>query len=394
MTARRLVVTTACALLLGGVVTTPAASTASTSATDRSPAGAAAAIPDLEVSTVQDGLAIPWDLTFLPSGAFLYTQRRLLTVRLHRTDGTEVSVAIDNSSMWSSGETGLMSIVASPTFGTDRLFWTCQGADAAAGEHQVQVTLWRLGPQARAAERVRNIVNGLPSTSGRHGGCRLRFGSEGALYVGTGDAATTANPQSLTSGGGKVLRVRPLSGRGWPDNRFADAANVMKQRILTYGHRNVQGLALRSNGAMWSVEQGTYRDDEVNRLQVGGNYGWRPGPGYDESPPMTNFLLPGKQFGARWSSGDPTIATSGAAWLEGAQWGDWDGALAVATLKDTSLRIMKFSPSGVFQEIWTPPALDAGDRLRTPVLGPDGNLYVTTSNGSDDRILEVVPLLP
>ena len=394
MKVRRLVVTTACALLLGGVVTTPAASTASTSAPERSPSGGAAAVPELAVSTVQDGLSIPWDLTFLPNGAFLYTQRSRLTVRLHRPDGTDVSVAIDNSTMWTSGETGLMSIVASPTFASDRLFWTCHGADAAAGGHQVQVTLWRLGPRARAAERVRNIVNGLPSTSGRHGGCRLRFGSEGALYVGTGDAATTAYPQSLTSGGGKVLRVRPLSGRGWPDNRFAAASNPMKARLFTYGHRNVQGLALRSNGAMWSVEQGTYRDDEVNRLQVGGNYGWQPGPGYDETRPMTDFSLPGKQIGARWSSGNPTIATSGAAWLAGAQWGDWDGALAVATLKDTSLRILTFTPSGVFQQIWTPPALDAGDRLRTPVLGPDGHLYVTTSNNSDDRILEVVPQLP
>jgi len=395
MRLRRPVVATAGAVLAAALVTSPAP-TAATPAPDRVRSGQAPAVPDLRVATVQGGLDIPWDLTFLPSGAFLYTQRSRLTVRLHRPDGTDASVSIDNSRMWSSGETGLMSILASPGFATDRLFWTCHGAETGVADtHQVQVSLWRLGPAARAAERVRNIVSGLPATSGRHGGCRLRIGSEGALYIGTGDAATTDNPQSLTSGGGKVLRVVPRTGQGWPDNRFAGADSAMKRRIFTYGHRNVQGLALRSSGAMWSVEQGTFRDDEVNRLQVGGNYGWQPGPGYDESRPMTDFSLPGKQVGARWSSGNPTIATSGAAWLRGSQWGDWDGALAVATLKDTSLRILRFTPTGVFQQMWTPPALDAGDRLRTPVLGPDGHLYVTTSNGGgNDRILEVVPQLP
>jgi hypothetical protein len=66
---------------------------------------------------------------------------------------------------------------------------------------------------------------------------------------------------------------------------------------------------------MRSVEHGTYRDDEVNRLVAGGNHGWNPVPGYDETKPMTDFSLPGRPLGARWSSGQPTVATSGATWL-------------------------------------------------------------------------------
>jgi glucose/arabinose dehydrogenase len=143
---------------------------------------------------------------------------------------------------------------------------------------------------------------------------------------------------------------------------------------------------------MWSVEHGSYRDDEVNRLKKGGNYGWNPGPGYDETGPMTDHSLPGRQISARWSSGTPTIATSGAVWLRGRQWGAWRGALAVAALKDTSLRIMKFDDRGRFVRMWTPAALNRGDRLRSPVLGPGGDLYVTTANGGGgDRILKVVP---
>jgi glucose/arabinose dehydrogenase len=167
----------------------------------------------------------------------------------------------------------------------------------------------------------------------------------------------------------------------------------MKRRVFTYGHRNVQGLALRSDGRMWSVEHGTYRDDEVNRLSKGGNYGWNPVPGYDESKPMTDFSLPGPQIGARWSSGNPTIATSGAVWLRGERWGQWQGCLAVATLAGESLRILRFGADGGFVRMWRPAALDGTyGRLRSVVLGPGNALYVTTSNGAgEDRILRVTP---
>jgi glucose/arabinose dehydrogenase len=100
--------------------------------------------------------------------------------------------------------------------------------------------------------------------------------------------------------------------------------------VWTWGHRNVQGLAQRGDGTLWSVEQGSYRDDEVNLLVAGGDYGWNPVPGYDESVPMTDQSLPGRQIAAKWRSGDPTIATSGAAFVQGRRWGALNGALAVA----------------------------------------------------------------
>ena len=81
--------------------------------------------------------------------------------------------------------------------------------------------------------------------------------------------------------------------------------------MYTYGHRNVQGVAERADGTLWSIEQGSTRDDEVNLLVNGGDYGWNPVPGYNESVPMTDQSLPGTQLEARWRSGDSTLATSG-----------------------------------------------------------------------------------
>ena len=105
------------------------------------------------------------------------------------------------------------------------------------------------------------------------------------------------------------------------------------------------------------------------------------------------LLLPGKQVGARWKSGNPTIAPSGAAWLRGGKWGVWQGCLAMAVLGDSHLRILKFSPEGKLIRSWKPPALDGRyGRLRSVVMGPGNDLYVTTANGSgQDRILRVTP---
>jgi len=348
--------------------------------------------PALRVRTVRAGLDIPWDLSFLPNGGMLYTQRELKRITYRGPRGTTFVVANSPANVWASGETGMMGILVAKRFRQTRRFFTCHGSTA-GGSPDVRVVLWRLAADNRSARRIKNIVTNLPATSGRHGGCRLRYGSEGALYVGTGDAAQSRNPQNLRSGGGKVLRVVQGSGRGWSTNRFSGSPHAMKRRVFTYGHRNVQGLALRADGRMWSVEHGTYRDDEANLLRNGSNYGWRPGPGYDESSPMTDFSLPGRQIGARWRSGSPTIAPSGATFLRGQKWGAWRGGLALGVLGDSHLRILRFGPRGTLIRSWRPAALD-GDfgRLRSVVMGPDNDLYVTTSNGGgNDRILRVTP---
>jgi aldose sugar dehydrogenase len=363
-----------------------ASSTAPTRADDRR-------APNLRVRVIKRGLDIPWDITFLPSGAMLYTQRSRLSIRYRGPKGGgDRLVRISRSGMWSSGETGLMSILAARDFRQSRHFFTCHGANAPRPSgHDVRVVKWKLKDNNRRAVRVKPIVRGLPATSGRHGGCRLRYGPEGALYIGTGDAATSRNPQNLRSGGGKVLRVKPKTGAGWPTNRWTNAQKPMKRRVFTYGHRNVQGLALRPGSGMWSVEHGPGVEDEVNRLKKGGNYGWDPDAGYDESVPMTDFSLPGKQIGARWKSG-PTPATSGAVWLRGDRWGVWKGTLAVGCLEGSELRIMKFR-RGNFVRMWVPDRLNGNfGRLRSPVLGPGNALYITTANGAgNDKILKVTP---
>lgn len=383
---------TGAALLLGAAVLAGSA---------QAPAGAAAA-PPLDVEVVASGLTNPWAVTFLPDGSMLYTQRDARTVTWRRTDGTSSVVLDKPAGMWNGGETGLMGIERSVDFETTGLFFTCHGYRSGSTK-DVRVVAWKLDTATGKASFARDLVKGLPSSSGRHGGCALQRGDGFALYVGTGDAAQGTNPQKLTSGGGKVLRVSSPTGNGYSSNPWGSSKNTMQKRVWTYGHRNVQGLSRDPRtGRIWSVEHGSSRDDEVNALAKGGNYGWNPVPrkkgdsSYNEgsNSPMTDHKIKGTQRDASWRSGSPTIATSGGTFLEGSSWGAWENALAVSALKGQQLRIFTFDPN-TFKRTGdsTPVELEGTHgRLRGAETGPDGALYVTTSNGGgNDEILRITP---
>jgi len=157
----------------------------------------------------------------------------------------------------------------------------------------------------------------------------------------------------------------------------------------------VQGLAVRpGTGQVFSVEHGPDRDDEVNLLREGANYGWDPdgGGGYDESVPMTDPAIPGA-VPAVWSSGDSTIAVSGATFLDGEQWGSYDGLLVVGVLKGQGVLALRLDEAGSLQEQFRLPELEGRyGRIRSVLQGQDGALYVTTDNGSaSDLVLRVIP---
>ena len=188
------------------------------------------------------------------------------------------------------------------------------------------------------------------------------------------------------------LRLNRFTGAAWRDNPRITSSIRNRRYVMTYGHRNVQGLAQRFDGSLWSAEHGPDRDDEVNLLFVGGNYGWNPVPGYNENVPMTDQSLPGNQINARWSSGFPTVATSGIAWVRGNKWKAYQGTLAVAALKGERLMFMRFDRKGQFLSMRTPQALRQFGRLRSVTSLANGDLLVTTADGDGhDAVLRVRP---
>ncbi|GAB3787355.1 PQQ-dependent sugar dehydrogenase [Nocardioides ungokensis] len=369
----------------------PATAEAALPAGGRSPQATARAVPTLHVRRQVTGLDHPWDVQPIGHGRLLFTQRDRATLSVWE-DGHTRTVDFPSKQVWVSGETGLMSLAIDPKFARNGRIYTCQGGNTPGGGHEVHVIAWRLNDAATKARRIKELVGGFPTSSGRHGGCRLLITRDGSMLVGTGDAAVGTNPENLESLGGKTLRLNRTTGSPWPTNPFIDARNRKKRYIQTYGHRNVQGLAQRADGSLWSIEQGTYRDDEVNRLVDGGDYGYNPVPGYNEDVPMTDQSLPGDQVEARWSSGDPTLATSGGTFVRGAQWGSLRGALAVAALKASRIVFLSFDSAGHLTKSRAPKALQRYGRLRSVTVAPDDDLLVTTDNGNGgDAILRVSP---
>jgi aldose sugar dehydrogenase len=123
----------------------------------------------------------------------------------------------------------------------------------------------------------------------------------------------------------------------------------------------------------------------------GGDYGWHPVPGYDESVPMTDQSLPGEQQEAAWSSGTPTLATSGAAWVSGTRWGRLDGTLAVAALKASEVLFLRFDAAGGLRSVTRPRSLTGLGRLRSVTAARNGDLLLTTDDGRRDRVVRVSP---
>ncbi|MGH3696098.1 MAG: PQQ-dependent sugar dehydrogenase [Pseudonocardiaceae bacterium] len=372
--------------------------------TGESPAArpAAPAVPETRVEVVTEGLEHAWDIGFLPTGGALITERPARLSLLASTEpGTRaVPIAADLGDVYVAGEGGLMGLVVHPDFAQTRRFTTCQTHREGGRPLDVRLITWELSADGARASRVADpLVGGLPlNPSGRHSGCRPTIGEDGYLYVGTGDSARAAVSQDRTQLGGKVLRIDLRTGGPAAGNPFAGSRNAAERLVFTYGNRNVQGVTVQpGTGRLFAAEHGPTVDDEINVLRAGANYGWDPSRGgtrnnYDESVPMTDLQRFPSAVPAVWSSGGDTEAICGTAFLTGEQWGGMQGLLAVAALRGAKLLLMRVDADGTVTEVGQLPQLDGSyGRLRAARSGPDGAVYVTTSNGDNDKVLRITP---
>ena len=328
------------------------------------PAQATAEPPEVTVAdTLATGLTTPWGLAFLPDGSALVSERDTgLIKRIPATGGAPVVLGSVEGSV-PSGEGGLLGL-AVPA-GSDPSFilaYTTTETD-----NRVVRIAWdgeRLGPQVP-------ILTGIPKNT-YHDGGRLLAAPDGTFVVGTGDAGAPDLAQDPTSLAGKVLRIT-ADGSPAPDN--PDPGSV----VYSLGHRNVQGLALDSEGRLWASEFGASDADELNQIRPGANYGW---PVHEGAAADSGYADPAVQ----WSP-TSTASPSGIAVL--------DDIAYVASLRGEVLWQVPL----VGDRAAAPIGLDLGDlgRLRTVAVAPDGALWLITSNtdgrgsprADDDRILRL-----
>lgn len=353
------------------------------------PHPATAFVPRIRDEVVQRNLVTPWDLAFTPDGRMLVTERRG-TVRVFASGApdapTVATLTVDRVREF--GEAGLMGIAVDPAFVTTPFVYVCATRLEPPSSTPVnQVLRYRLSGATWSFDGY-VIKDGLRS-GGNHDGCRIRFDGTGHLWITMGETGMPSLAQDPTSLNGKVLRVNPDG--SIPADNPVIAGAATPTAVYTWGNRNPQGIAF--DGAdVYEVEHGENDDDEINFVQAGANYGW---PTFHQSGGAARGMKD-----PIWSSGNVTFATSGAAFVFGAAWGRWSGSLFVCALKDRSLRRFTVTPGLATQQ----DLLLKGTygRLRAALQGPDGALYITTSNrdgrgspvNADDRVVRIVPTGP
>lgn len=252
---------------------------ASTSAAQAPAAVQRSALHDYRVVTVVEGLQSPWSLAFLPGGDMLVTERpgRLRIVR----NGQLLPDPVPGlPRLRVGGQGGLLEVLPHPSFASNRLIYlsyskpsedTLQGTTAVA----------RARFENDRLTNVQEIFEAKVWSRGRgHHGSRLAFDRNGFLFITLGDRQVPpsgnleAHPaQDLTTHHGKTIRLHD-DGRVPVDNPFVARADALPQ-IWTYGHRNMQGLAIHpESGDVFVTEHGPQGGDELNLLQPGRNYGW------------------------------------------------------------------------------------------------------------------------
>ncbi|WP_117236694.1 PQQ-dependent sugar dehydrogenase [Thermus sediminis] len=330
------------------------------------------------VEEVVGGLEVPWALAFLPEGGILISERPG-RIRLFRAGRLATYAELP---VYARGESGLLGLALHPRFPQEPYLYAYRTVEEGGLRNQV-VRLRHLGDRG-VLEEV--ILDGIPARPhGLHSGGRIAFGPDGMLYVTTGEVYERELAQDLSSLGGKILRITP-EGRPAPGNPFLGRQGA-RPEVYSYGHRNPQGLAWHPvTGELFISEHGPsgeqgFGHDEVNLIVPGGNYGWPRVVGRGNDPRYLDPLH-------LWPQGFPPGNLA-----------FFRGGLYVAGLRgEALLRLELEGGRGNWRVSRVETALSGFGRLREARLGPDGALYVTTSNRDgrgrvrpgDDRVLRLV----
>jgi glucose/arabinose dehydrogenase len=319
------------------------------------------------VDIIADHLEIPWALDFLPDGSIVFTERpgrvRLIDVK----EDLLSAPLIEIEGVASQGEGGLLGIVVHPDFEENNFIYVYY---TYVEEENTRNAVVRYEKRGLEMLEPSVIIDGIPGSSIHNGG-RIKFGPDGLLYITTGDASEVDLAQDINSLAGKILRLKD-DGSIPADNPFEGSP------VYSYGHRNPQGLAWDEDGQLWATEHGSSAHDEINRIVPGANYGWPVIQGDESADNMQSPVV---------NSGDITWAPSGAAVL--------DGSLFFAGLRSQSLWRFDLDSGGNPDRYLE----RRFGRLRAVSVGPEGMLYICTSNRDgrgiptedDDLLLRVDP---
>eukprot|EP01133_Synstelium_polycarpum_P008070 gene8070-9480_t len=364
-----------CTLLALALASAPSAH-AELAATGEPPAARQA----WKAETVAEGVRQPWGIAWLGEGRALVTSKQ---GSLHLLNGKKFEeVALEGMpAIFTGGQGGLLDIVLHPQ-------------DAGKAHPRVYMTVSTGTNDANRTTLVRGVFDGKKVTGiqtlfkvatdksgGQHFGSRLLWLPDGSLLMSVadggnpplriGDRLAREQAQNLATHQGSILRLTE-DGKPAPGNPLA--AKGALPEIWSYGHRNVQGLALDPvSGRVWATEHGPYGGDELNLVVAGGNYGW-----------------PLQSYGADYKTHEPVgkhevagMLNPSVAWVPSPA----PSGLAVYTGdKIADIRRIAVAAQG---KVTGQDRLAIGARVRDVRQGPDGYLYALTDE-VNGRLLRIV----
>ena len=338
----------------------------------------------VRVETVAENLVVPWSIDWTPDGTLLFTER---IGNLRVIQGGELLPEPLLSLGANTIEGGLLGLAVDPDFEKNNYIYLYFTYDDSPTTNANKAVRYLFVDGVVTEDRV--LLDGVPGGAFHDGG-RMQFGPDGKLYIATGDGGKPEQAQDPDSLAGKILRINS-DGSIPEDNPFAGSP------IWSTGHRNPQGIDWDGAGNLLVAEHGPsgwrgVAHDEVNLIMPGANYGWPVIIGDETGENMRKALF---------NTGDETWAPSGAEFYDGDKIPEWTGKYFVATLRGTHLHIVDFDLEN--EEVISHGRLfqDEFGRLRDVQTGPDGYLYLLTSNRdgrgpaipTDDRIIRIVPLV-
>jgi aldose sugar dehydrogenase len=354
------------------------------------------ALHDYRVVTVADGLVQPWSIAFLPGGDILITERpgRLRLMR----GGKLLPESVEGvPKPFHSSQGGLLEVMPHPDFASNRLIYLTFSKPGAT-DSQATTTLVRGRLEGMRLTGIEQLFEAV--TQGRNHFCgKIAFDRNGFLFLTLGDRQVApegkleAHPaQDLSNHHGKIVRLHD-DGRVPADNPFVNRPGA-RPEIWSYGHRNVQGLALHpETGDIWTNEHGPQGGDELNRVQPGRNYGW-PVIGFGVNYQTGLAIHAGthrdgmEQPAQVWV---PSIGVSGAMFYTGSRFPGWRGNLFVGGMARPRLVRLTLEGQRVVHEETLVPQMG---RIRDVRQGPDGDIYLVTDNreGKPTPILRLEPV--
>jgi len=267
---------------------------------------------------------------------------------------------------------GLLGIALHPDFSNNHFVYVFLTYDENG-------TLWnkilRITESKNRLQYAQTIFDKIPGSSFSNGGF-IKFGPDGKLYVGTGTVSDSSHlPQNLDSLSGKILRLND-DGTIPDDNPFSNSP------VYALGFRNPQGMTWDADGNLYVAEFGPEKNDEINLVHAGRNYGW-PEQQCSGDAKFENAVL----------CYDPSIEPGGIIFYSGDTF-NFEFPFIMASMRAANLYQLDFEEGLSSQKS----ILSGIGRVRDVVQGPDGSIYVITSNtdgkgfpdSTDDKLLRIL----